>query len=186
MLELNNIYLGDSYELIKQIPDKSIDCVYVDIPYLLEKHGGGKGSDISKRYKAQDINLYKSNLCDGISDNIYQEFMRICKTPNIFIWCSRLQIREILDWFYQNTNTTMNLLVWNKTNPIPSNSNWLSDVEYCLVFQEKAQFNDNYKFKSKWYTSAINQSYKKKYLHPTIKPVELVKRHLMNATQVGG
>lgn len=31
----NKIYCGDSLELIKQIPDKSIDLVYTDPPYLL-------------------------------------------------------------------------------------------------------------------------------------------------------
>ena len=31
---INTIQLGDCYELIKQIPDKSIDLVYIDIPYL--------------------------------------------------------------------------------------------------------------------------------------------------------
>ncbi len=34
MIEKNKIYLGDSYKLIKQILDKSIDCIYVDIPYF--------------------------------------------------------------------------------------------------------------------------------------------------------
>ena len=33
MIEPNNIYCGDCYELIKEIPDKSIDLVYIDIPY---------------------------------------------------------------------------------------------------------------------------------------------------------
>ena len=31
---INTIQLGDCYELIKNIPDKSIDLVYIDIPYL--------------------------------------------------------------------------------------------------------------------------------------------------------
>lgn len=31
--ELNNIYCEDSYKAIKEIPDKSIDCIYTDIPY---------------------------------------------------------------------------------------------------------------------------------------------------------
>jgi DNA modification methylase len=31
---LNTITLGDSYKLIKDIPDKSIDLIYTDIPYL--------------------------------------------------------------------------------------------------------------------------------------------------------
>lgn len=33
MIEPNNIYCGDCYKLIKEIPDKSIDLVYIDIPY---------------------------------------------------------------------------------------------------------------------------------------------------------
>ena len=30
---INTIQLGDCYELIKNIPDNSIDCIYTDIPY---------------------------------------------------------------------------------------------------------------------------------------------------------
>ena len=33
MLELNKIHLGDCLELMKQIPDKSIDLVLTDPPY---------------------------------------------------------------------------------------------------------------------------------------------------------
>ena len=32
---INTIQLGDCYKIIKDIPDKSIDCVYIDIPYLI-------------------------------------------------------------------------------------------------------------------------------------------------------
>lgn len=39
--ELNQIYNEDSYKAIKEIPDKSIDCIYVDIPYIIQS-GGGK------------------------------------------------------------------------------------------------------------------------------------------------
>lgn len=35
MLELNKIYLGDCLELMKQIPDKSIDLVLTDPPYWI-------------------------------------------------------------------------------------------------------------------------------------------------------
>lgn len=38
--ETNNIYNEDCYEAIKKIPDKSIDLVYIDIPYLIESGGG--------------------------------------------------------------------------------------------------------------------------------------------------
>ena len=32
-MELNDIYYGDAYELIKQIDDKSIDLIITDPPY---------------------------------------------------------------------------------------------------------------------------------------------------------
>ena len=38
---LNKISCGDSYKLIKELPDKSVDCVYTDIPYLYVNGGLG-------------------------------------------------------------------------------------------------------------------------------------------------
>lgn len=42
----NNIYLGDAYELIKKVPDKSIDGIYTDIPYLIERNGNCGASSL--------------------------------------------------------------------------------------------------------------------------------------------
>ena len=49
----NNIYCGDSYELIKNIPDKSINLVYIDIPYLIGQGGGGGGELAHRIHKEQ-------------------------------------------------------------------------------------------------------------------------------------
>ena len=38
---MNTITLGDSYELIKDIPSNSIDLVIIDPPYLFDNFGGG-------------------------------------------------------------------------------------------------------------------------------------------------
>ena len=45
-MEINKIYLGDAYELIKQVTDKSIDLVIIDPPYEFVMGGKGK-SDIA-------------------------------------------------------------------------------------------------------------------------------------------
>ena len=50
---LNTIILGDSYKLIKEIPDNSIDLIIIDPPYEIET----VGSDI--------INIAKS-FRDGV------------------------------------------------------------------------------------------------------------------------
>lgn len=44
--ELNNIYCEDSYKAIKEIPDKSIDLIVTDPPYLIENTTAGGGGVI--------------------------------------------------------------------------------------------------------------------------------------------
>ena len=177
---------GDCYKLIKKIPDKSIDCVYVDVPYLYESGSYGK-SDLAQRiYKYQKKDLKQAGIYDGFDYKIYDEFIRISKNINIFIWCSRLQIIDTLNYFV-NKGYKYNILVWCKTNPTPAtNNSWLPDIEYCLVFRDSnTKLNDGYELKSKWYVSPINQKDKDLYEHPTIKPLELVKRHILHSTQEG-
>ena len=181
---INTIQLGDCYELIKDIPDKSIDCIYVDVPYLYESGSHGE-SELSKRiYKYQKQDLQKAGIYNGFNYDIYNEFLRISKKINIFIWCSRLQILDTLNYFV-NKGFKYNILVWCKSNPTPAtNNSWLPDIEYCLVFRDSnARLNDGYELKSKWYISPINQSDKDLFEHPTIKPLDLVKRHILHSTQ---
>ena len=81
-----------------------------------------------------------------------------------------------------------NILVWCKTNPTPlAHNNWLPDIEYCLVFKQPnaPKYNDGYELKSKWYVSGLNVIDKQNYIHPTIKPLELVKRHIRHSTNEG-
>ena len=65
-----------------------------------------------------------------------------------------------------------------------TNNTFLPDIEYCLYFREKGvPLNDGYDLKSKWYISPINKNDKDLFNHPTIKPLELVKRHIKHTTQ---
>ena len=56
---INTIQLGDCYELIKQIPDKSIDLVYIDIPYEKTKsngyYSGGGSFGVNNRKYQRDL-----------------------------------------------------------------------------------------------------------------------------------
>lgn len=186
---LNNIVCGDSYKLIKNIPDKSIDCIYIDVPYLIGKGGNiitKKTSALKKRIVKTDKELLNANIHNGFDYSILNEFVRILKNINCFIWCSKEQIYDILKWFQENTDSTYQILTWNKTNPTPMCSgNWLPDIEYCLYFNRGTKLNDGYELKSKYFISTINKTDKEKYKHPTIKPLELVKRHIAHTTQKG-
>ena len=181
--ETDHIYCEDSYKAIKDLPDKCIDCIYTDIPYLYES--GGKGtSPLGQRIARLNYEEI-TDIRKGIDLSIINEMIRIMKNINIFIWCSRQQVLDILKIFEQY-DCNYDILVWCKDNPTPqTNNTWLSDVEYCLYFREKGKvkFNDGYELKSKWYSSPINKKDKDKFEHPTIKPLALVKRHLLHTTQ---
>lgn len=185
MIETNTLTLGDAYKLIEQVESNSVDCIYTDIPYLYE-NGGGGNSRLSRRI-IKNKNEIK-NISDGIDYEILDNFVRVMKKINCFIWCSKLQILDILNYFNNIDNVVYEILVWCKTNPVPKTNNvWLPDVEYCLYFREKGvALNDGYEIKHKYYIDAINKKDKDKYKHPTIKPYEIVKNHLLHTTQPGG
>ena len=179
---LNTITLGDSYKLIKDIPDKSIDLIYTDIPYLFAD-GGSSDSPLSqriKKLKQQDL----AGITKGIDYKILMDFIRVLKRGNCFRWGSKEQILEIMN-FFERYGCMYEILTWNKTNPTPmTNNTFLPDIEYCLYFRETGvKLNEGYELKSKWYESPINKKDKDKYKHPTIKPLELVKRHILHTTQ---
>ena len=194
---INQIIQGDAYKLIKSIPDKSIDLIYTDIPYdykhntISERERERESlsentSSINKRRITQIIEL--ENFTKGIDYSILDDFIRVLKKINIFIWCSYSQLFEIHDFFKRysqeyNINISDYILVWCKTNAVPSNTTFNSDLEYCLYIRESnVYYSNKHNLKSRFYVSATNQKDKKLYKHPTIKPLNLVKAHIQHTT----
>lgn len=78
---INTIQLGDCYKLIKNIPDKSIDLVYIDIPYLYDESGVG-GSDLATRVTKKKMILMgtKEKYAKSIiENNKNRESLKIAK-----------------------------------------------------------------------------------------------------------
>jgi DNA modification methylase len=106
---INTIQLGDCYKLIKDIPDKSIDLVYIDIPYLIESGGTGSSS-VAKRIHKLNYETLK-DIRNGIDYSIFDELCRIMKHIFIYIWCSKEQIHDIMTYFIEKKECRFNLLV---------------------------------------------------------------------------
>lgn len=193
---INTIQLGDCYELIKKIPDKSIDLVYIDIPYLVKNMTSGTGNikklsgftkdkDSQRQETRRATFLELGKIMNGIDYSIFDELCRVMKNIYIYIWCSKEQILDIMKYFIEKKECMFEILTWCKTNPTPfCNNTFLPDIEYCLMFREKGtKLNDGIELKSKFYVGKTNVSDKDKFNHPTIKPLELVKRHILHSTQ---
>lgn len=90
-------------------------------------------------------------------------------------------------YFIEQKKCRFELFTWHKTNPIPTcNGKYLSDTEYCLLFRgENTRIGGTMETKNKYYISEINKKDKDLYLHPTCKPLEFVKNHVLNSTKEG-
>ena len=115
--------------------------------------------------------------------------MLLCllKKVNIYIFCSQKQIIPLLDYFVKKKKCNWNLLTWHKTNPVPACGNkYLTDTEYILFFREKGvPIHGEFKTKFTYYVTPLNQKDKKKFGHPTIKPLEIIENLIVNSSNEG-
>ena len=85
MLEVNKIHLGDCYELIKQIPDNSIDLILTDPPYDFHCGTINKTGIFKNRYVAPGKEIVNMNINSGYDMSILKEFIRVLKNINMQI-----------------------------------------------------------------------------------------------------
>lgn len=84
-MELNKIYLGDAYKLIKEIPDKSIDLIYTDPPYDFHSGSAVSGGIFKDRECKPYQDVVDAKLNVGIDNSILDEFVRILKHIYIYM-----------------------------------------------------------------------------------------------------
>lgn len=189
-MEINNIYLGDAYELIKQVPDKSIDLIVTDPPYLIKnlEAKSEKPTGMFKTRKKTHYNeMNKMGLGNGIDLSILDELVRVMKKINIYIWCNKEQIYDYLTYFVKERNCHWEMLIWAKDNPPPFvGGHYLNDKEYCLYFWEKGvKLKPSFETGRTVYLTKTNVEDKKQYGHPTIKPIEIIENLIRNSSGGG-
>lgn len=169
-------------EILKDIPDKSIDLVVTDPPYEIETSGAGIYKQEDKQYVKELVGMK-----DGFSEEILDELCRVLKKINIYLFCSQKQIMPLLDYFVKKKGCNWNLLSWHKSNPIPACGNkYLTDTEFILFFREKGvKVYGSFDTKKTYYVTPLNQKDKKKYGHPTCKPEEIVRNLIINSSNEG-
>lgn len=180
MLKINEVYNMDCMEGIKLLEDRSIDLVVMDPPYLL---------NLNKIKNTTSINSYANELIglkDGFDLRVLDLIIPKMKKINMYIYCSKRQVKDLIEYF-ANKNCNYEILAWHKQNPSPLiNNNYLPDTEYIVFAREKGvKIYGSYHTKRKYYISGTNQLDKKKYKHPTIKPLPFIKNHIINSSKEG-
>lgn len=136
--------------------------------------------------RERSYNYSLKTLNDGIRLELLDELVRVMKKINIYIWCNKNQLRQLIDYF-TDLGCLMDLLTWHKTNPIPkTNNRYLPDTEYLLFFKEPGiPIYGSYETKRKWYVSTTNKGDKDLYFHPTIKPLNIIENLVINSSLEG-
>lgn len=149
---------ADSKNVIKRIPDDSIDFILTDPPYNLSKHSTGN-IPLPKREINNDI--AKWDLVEFNPEEWVNDFIRILKpTGNVFIFTSYNQIGR---WYnlLDHKFDTSNFMVWHKTNPVPKifKAGFLNSCEMIFTCWNKKAHMELY------ITSRNAQFYRKSYLY---------------------
>ena len=169
------LWQGDCLELMKDIPDGSVDLVLTDIPY-----GECNRNDNGLR------NLNKENA--DIETFNLQEFLievyRVTK-GTIVVFCGQHQFSEIKNFFQEKQDKnkgTVRQLVWRKTNPSPMNGKhiYLSGIENAVWFKKRGGvFNANCK------NTVFDYPCGRSKLHPTEKNHDLLKELIFDNSNEG-
>ena len=134
---INKIINADCMDILKQLPDKSVDLVLTDFQYneVNRSSNGLRNLDMGC---ADDLAV---ELADLLS-----EIIRVCK-GSFYAFCGTEQVSQTRKALVEAGFSTR-LLVWEKTNPSPMNGQhiWLSGIECCVygklkggVFNERCK-----------------------------------------------
>lgn len=190
MIELDTIYNEDCLTGMQRIPDGSVDLVVTDPPYQFKDTTGagafGTCRGKSAEKKGRTYHKEVEPMADGISDKHLEEMCRICKKPNIYLFCNKDQVPQYLN-FAISHKLNFDILTWHKTDPTPMCGNkYLSDTEYIIFMRAKGvRVYGKYETKRKFFVTKSNTKDKNRWGHPTIKPLEIVSTFVFNSSQDG-
>ncbi len=183
---LNKIYNEDCLVGLKKIPDNFVDLVLIDPPYDICTIGGKKGtSKLAKGILKLERELVNNDLVSSFDTKVLDELVRVMKGINIYIWCNVRQIPMYIKYFNLQLKCKLEIVIWNKTNPMPLYGNtYMNDKEYCLYFRNGGYCKPaSYEDAKTVYVSKSNIEDKRLYEHPTIKPLELIRKMIRNSSK---
>jgi site-specific DNA-methyltransferase (adenine-specific) len=173
----NKIILGDCYDVLKTIPNNSVNLIITDPPYQISRKSNfTNNSDNSKFNKISiDFGVWDHDEID--LDNLFKEFKRVLSKNGYLIvfydvWKSQNVKVFAEKWGFKQPRVCQ----WVKTNPVPINSkkNYLSNsIEYFFTFVKGKNPVFNSSYDRGIYNYPICHG-KERTAHPTQKPLQLI------------
>jgi len=184
MNNTNKVIQGDCLEIMKNIPDKSIDLIVTDPPYKVTARGsaGNSGGMLQKKINRSGMVFAHNNI--SVSDYA-PEFYRILKDgTHCYIMCNHTNLIKMINTFISIGFIFTKSLIWDKGNKIMGQF-YMSQFEYILFFRKGSAKKINNCGTSD-ILSIPNKKTKVdgKNIHDTEKPVTLMRILIENSSQL--
>lgn len=180
------LYNRDCMEVMRSLPNESVDLIVTDVPYRTTARGcaGNSGGmlqkEINKKGRVFNFNSIKCS-------EYLPEFFRVLKEgSHCYIMTNHLNLREMLNEAEKVGLHFIKSLIWLKDNKIMGKW-YMSQFEYILFFRKGKAVPINC-----CGTSDVLQVPNKKLkdrdrinLHDTEKPVKLMEQLVLNSSKEG-
>jgi probable adenine specific DNA methyltransferase len=203
MLEINKIHLGDCIELLRKLPNNSIDLIFADPPYNLQLNGELYRPNQTKVDAVTDAwdKFNSKEDYDRFTTAWLTECYRVLKnTGSIWVIGTYHNIYRV-GAIIQNIGFWMlNDIIWIKTNPMPNfKGTRFNNAHETLIWSTKSQkskytfhyhsmkvMNDDLQMRSDWLIPICSGDERIKVngqkAHSTQKPAELLLRIILSTS----
>ncbi len=203
---LNRVYRGDCVEVMKSIPSASVDLIFADPPYNLQLTHALRRPDKSEvvgvRHDWDRFDDFDSY--DLFTHEWLAEARRVLKDHgSIWVIGSYHNIYRVGSMMQDEGFWILNDVVWRKTNPMPNfRGTRLANAHETLIWAAKQTTRSGYRFnyrtlkslndglqmRSDWVMPICHGDERCKFAdgttaHPTQKPLSLLRRVLLTATE---
>lgn len=194
------LYLQDAFEVLKELPDKSVDMIYLDPPYFLSGSGigckNGKQVPVFKGDWDKPLTLEEKH---AFNKKVVKESQRVLK-DNGTVWISGTMhnIYSVGMALEEEKFRIMNNVTWRKLNPPPNLACrcythstetvlWAKKPKgkHYFNYELMKQINDNKQMKDVWEGTAPKKAEKVYGNHPAQKPEWLLERIVLASTKEG-
>lgn len=198
------LFLGDSFEILDEIKEDSIDMIFADPPYFLSSDGiscqGGKMVSVNKGKRDKSLSVDEKH-------EFNRTWIRKCKRilkPNGTIWISGTlhNIYSVGLALEQEGFHILNNITWQKLNPPPNLAcktfthstetilrACLPDSKgrkkYTFNYEVMKELNGGKQMKDVWQGPLTTKAEKAFGKHPTQKPLYLLERIIEASTNKG-
>lgn len=177
---------GDCLELIKKIPNESIDMIVTDPPYKITARGnGGNSGGMFQKKEVNNGKVFKTNDLE-IEDWLPELYRVLKKQSHCYIMTNNKNITHYLDVIDKSDFHFIKCLIWVKDNKIMGQT-YMSQFEYIIMCRKGShkRINDCGVSDVLQIPNKKMKDDNNKTIHDTEKPVELNNILIANSSNEG-